>query len=356
MSRFHPEWDLNPLFDAASHWKSHALESEGAVFGGDAIWSDANLASLTTQYAENLDEGEGDFLSKLKKQLAPADPDVKQLAAEMLWFMLLCPSNIGAEKKRDTVYTIWDWSERPRPPASPWLTDDVLVGVGSAGIGFSTYRPFELIFLIEFMKHFRASSPKTRAAILADGWSMAEWIEEVPKADSRQLRHMILYLLFPDCFERIFGRSDRAKLIRAFTGATAKQTRAMSALEMSKAIQEIRAEQESKYGKKELDFYWPPLKEIWKPPNGNGGGTDKSPTAFDRRVRDVGRDHVIQAIEYLDMDGFPPDAASSTYDLIYVSGRYPPKYVLSKAVEVAKGEEFPRTYSMAEKTPRRSSF
>jgi 5-methylcytosine-specific restriction protein B len=38
---------------------------------------------------------------------------VKQLAAEMLWILLLFPSNISGKKKRETVLEIWSWSGKP---------------------------------------------------------------------------------------------------------------------------------------------------------------------------------------------------------------------------------------------------
>jgi len=126
------------------------------VFGGGSVWSDTNVDALNEFFVENLDYGEGNFISKLKSQLEPAPPDAKKLAAEMLWFMLLCPSNIGAENKRQTVFTVWDWSGAERPLADPWLRDDVLRGVGSAGTAFNTQRWRELVFFIRFMRSFRS--------------------------------------------------------------------------------------------------------------------------------------------------------------------------------------------------------
>ena len=89
-------------------------------------------------------------------------------------------------------------------------------------------------------------------------------MEIVPDADNRQLRHMILYLLFPDDFERIFGRNNRRKLIRAFTNMTSAQVVAMSALETNQEIQRIRREAEEKHPGETLDFYEPPLREVWR--------------------------------------------------------------------------------------------
>ena len=250
MSRYHPEWDLTPILDAAEYWKNEALLGQRAVLGSGAVWSNSNLEELKKYFVDNLDYGEGNFISKLGNQLTPSAPGTKQLAAEMMWFMLLCPSNVGPENKRETVLTIWDWSGIPRPDSSPLLTDEVLRGVGSAGTAFNTHRWRELVFCIRFLLAFRALDDQQARGLLEDGWKFAEWIESVEDADKRQLRHMILYLLFPNSFDRIFGASDRRKLLLAFTDMSRPQVRKLSALDMSREIQGVREEQEQKYGTK----------------------------------------------------------------------------------------------------------
>lgn len=342
MSRYHPQWDLQPIFDAAEHWKTAALTGGQSVLATGPVWTKENVAALNEYFVENLDYGEGNFMSKLQAQLENAPVGAKQLAAEMLWLMLLCPSNIGADNKRDTVLTIWDWSGVPRPTDVPWLTDEVLRGVGSGGTAFNTHRWRELVFFIRFTQAFLNLDDQKQDALLTDGWALAKWIEDVPDADSRQLRHMILYLLFPDEFDRIFGRSDRRKLLLAFTNLTRSQIAKMSAYEVSETIQNIRREQEEKRQTKELDFYVPPLSDEWKvdEPAPQPAG----PNPLEELTTGLASEHVLQALDEIDRDGYPPDAKSSTYDLIYEDRRYPPKYVLSLSVKYSAGEELPRQF------------
>jgi len=223
MSRYHPDWDIGPIFKAANHWRDQALLEEDSVFSNGSVWSDKNIEAMNQHYVENLDEGEGNFMTKFERQLEECPAQAKQLAAEMMWFMLLSPSNIGPVNKRETFYTIWDWSGADRPAAEPWLTDEVLRGIGSAGTAFNTHRWREVVFFVHFLKTFRAEKRREQEALVKDPWKMASWMENVPDADNRQLRHMILYLLFPDEFERIFRRANGLRLIRAFTGMTRAQ-------------------------------------------------------------------------------------------------------------------------------------
>jgi 5-methylcytosine-specific restriction protein B len=344
MSRFHPDWDIAPILEAAKYWRDVALLSDGSVFGDSELWTNEHLDELQEYFVENLDYGEGNFMSKLEGQLQPTSSKAKQLMAELSWFMLLGPSNIGPDSKRDTIHEIWGWSGQAIPQDSRFLSDQVLRGIGSGGTAYNTQRWREVVFFIHFLRKFRALEIDQRHALLSDGWVLAEWIEGVPDADNRQLRHMLLYLLFPDNFDRIFGKSDRRKLIASFTDLPKSQIRAMSALEMSHQIQKIRKEQEDRYGQEDLDFYRSPLKEEWAAARVSPATKKKEKTAFDLWTASLTREHVLEALKEIDKDGIPQDARSSTYDLIQGSNRYPPKYVLSLAVKHAKGEEFPRSF------------
>jgi hypothetical protein len=59
----------------------------------------------------------------------------------------------------------------------------------------------ELVFFTRFLVAFKALEASERQRVLQDGWAFAHWIQSIPEAESRQPRHMLLYLLFPDSFE-----------------------------------------------------------------------------------------------------------------------------------------------------------
>ncbi|MEW8063547.1 MAG: AAA family ATPase [Candidatus Thiodiazotropha endolucinida] len=263
MSRYCGEKQVEPILKAAEHWKSVGLLSEGSVFNKGSIWTSEYLESLDHHFINQPDAGEGNFYEKLEAQLEPTGVGVKQLAAEMLWLMLLCPSNIGESKKREGIECIWEWSGEAFPEDSEWIKDDVLGGVGSAGTSFNTNRWRELVFFIRAMIAFKRLTDQERKNLLSDGWAFAQWLEQVPECDARQLRHMFLFLLFPGDFERIFGGTDRRRIVRTFSGKSAAQVRNLSALEIDRNLLEIRKQKEEEYGTKELDFYVTPLRDLW---------------------------------------------------------------------------------------------
>ncbi|MFO7760894.1 MAG: AAA family ATPase, partial [Desulfobia sp.] len=140
--------------------------------------------------------------------------------------------------------------------------ESILAGIGSAGTGYNTNRWREFVFAIRLMIALKNLTTE-REELLKDGWALAEWLEKIPECDARQFRHMVLFLLFPDNFERIFGGTDRKRIVSAFSGKSDSQINRMTALEVDKELLAIRQQQEQSYGMAELDFYESPLSDLW---------------------------------------------------------------------------------------------
>ncbi len=75
---------------------------------------------------------------------------------------------------------------------------------------------------------------------------------------------MLLFLLYPDDFDRILGGTDRRKVVRAFTDKSKAEIKKLPALQLDQELAAIRRKQEEDYGTDQLDFYVPPLKEQWR--------------------------------------------------------------------------------------------
>src|SRR5690349_12279587 len=166
--------------------------------------------------------------------------------------MLLCPSNIGVSNKRETIGEIWTLSGTPLPTNTPFLEDGVLSGIGSAGTAFNTGRWRELAFFILFAQAFIRLPKSDNKELLSDVWKFAKWLESIDGSEIRQIRHMLLYLLFPDEFERIFGRSDRLKVVSGVRNIPIAQLRKKSPFEIDRSLSEIRVEAEKQYGTSEI--------------------------------------------------------------------------------------------------------
>jgi len=325
MSRYCGGKDSGPVLDAAEHWRHKALLSDGSIFSNSSLWTKEHIESLVTYFVENLDLGEGNFLEKLERQLENTGPEVKQLAAEMMWVILLCPSNTHAPRKREQIEEIWNWSGLRLSLDSRWLSDETLGGLGSAGTAYNTNRWRELVYLIRFAHAWKALPADDRQRLLNDGWVFAEWLADIPEAETRQLRHMLLFLLFPDGFERIFGGTDRRSIVAAFTQKSNSEVRKLDPIAIDRELYRIRQEAEKEYLDQPLDFYIEPLKGEWE--DAGLAGIDK-----------ITQEHVLAAIKDIDAEGVPPDARSTFYDLVHEGRHYPPKYVVSLAAKYFRGK------------------
>lgn len=183
--------------------------------------------------------------------------------AEMMWVMLLFPSNVGATKKRENVLTIWSWSGDSLKEGHRLLSDEVLDGIGSGGVAFNTYRWLEVGFLIGALRDFTQRDEGDRTVILDDPWEFSGWLSGLAGARKRQLTHILPHLLFPDTFERISSEGDKRQILAGFGDTPGKEIRKWSTVEIDRALLELRRRLEDEHGA-DIDFYQEEFEVQWK--------------------------------------------------------------------------------------------
>lgn len=241
------------------------------MFTEKSLWTSENVGYLVRYYAENLDAGEGNFFEKLETQLAPAPGTAKQLAAEMLWVMYLypVPGSMQPGTKRQQIRQIWEWSGEPLPDAPFELDEALNDGVGHPGTAFHTLRWREFLFFVQLMEAWTRLPASQREARLADPWTLAEWLKEQDKTRTRQLRHILLYLLFPDHFEPFATASQKRIIVRAFAKKLGEDPTAFNykdRVAMDRQILVIRERLQQEEGAAEdFDFHDEPYLKVWRP-------------------------------------------------------------------------------------------
>ena len=257
MARY-SEYDTNKIYQAADVFRTSCFLRDGSLLFEDAsVWRPDILDRLHKVFVAAPDEGDRSFIVKFKDQISQAGQDVIRLAAELLCVYFLFPSNVGGTRKRQVVNEVLGWAGDALPEAH-LVSGAFSHGIGSGGQGYNTRRPFEIAFLIELAIAWKRLPPDQQAEVAADPWRFQAFVDSIEDAESKQLRHMLLHLLFPDHFERIASGNHKRRVIKAFSGLVDGGSE-----DEDRAILAIRRELEKLLPTKQLDFYWSPLVEAW---------------------------------------------------------------------------------------------
>jgi 5-methylcytosine-specific restriction protein B len=97
-----------------------------------------------------------------------------------------------------------------------------------------------------------------RLAALTDPWRVQAHLDAIEGAEKRQLRHMLLHLLFPDTFERIASGRHKHRICEKFGDLVSP-----SPEDPDRHLLGVRRALEGLLPRQRLDFYGPPLVSAW---------------------------------------------------------------------------------------------
>jgi 5-methylcytosine-specific restriction protein B len=279
MARY-SERDTSKTYAAAERFRDECLQRDGSLlFDGANIWTPGNLAKLHQVFVASPDGGDRSFVDKLRDQVKPAGQVITRLAAETLCVYFLFPSNVGGARKRELVNEVLSWGGDSLPAEHP-VSAAFERGIGSGGQGYNTRRPFEIAFLIDFAIAWKKATGAERTEALGDPWKFQARVDDADGAEARQLRHMLLHLVFPDYYERIASGNHKRRVLAAFEGLVATPPD-----DEDQHLLAVRRELEKLLPGEKLDFYWPPLEAAWY--DTTEAGADFAPLDVIRYKRQV---------------------------------------------------------------------
>ena len=270
MSRWTGDPEVGPVLEAGDAWRERCFLGSTSILTDEPLWTLANLNDLLKRYADHPLAGKRDFLDKLEEQLSGAPRATIRLAAEVLWFLHLFPSGrtLSAPTKRDQVTRVWSWSGEAAP-ASAFLDDAHLHGVGHPGTAYFTHRPSEYEYLIRVFAAYKSLSPTEQARLVHENipWTFMEWLDGLPGSDRRLVRGAILYFMFPEYLERNLSKDHKRQIYTSLKSRLLAEdiikSRTPTLGEFDRAITKIRASLEGERGTPEIDFYDADTKPLW---------------------------------------------------------------------------------------------
>ena len=254
------------VYDAAQTWKERCLVADGSILSPNkAIWTSAVLNELDLDvFTENFDAHDGTFISKLKEQISELSPDCKQLISECLWLLLLFPSNITLEKKREHLREVWTTMDNKIDESVHELSDDVLLGIGNAGTAYNTHRWRELVLLIKITREAKKQDTDHRKSVFQDPWYFSKWIGNIATEPKRNLVHILPHLLFPDFFERIVSLTDKHKVLSHYKNMAIREIEKWSVPDIDKSLYALRKTIKNEHGS-HFNFYQEDMVRHWRP-------------------------------------------------------------------------------------------
>ena len=263
----HPEF--TPIQSAAQEWARRCLLHDGSAFLSErSIWNEETLSAFKTYFVDNLLEDERGFFEKLKIQVSQNNPVLCQLTSELLWVLHLFPTNLKQATKAEQITKVWEWSGEtfPNNPSVPISFPN---GIGNPGIAFNTHRWRELNYLWRVASDFKKLSTPERERLLGTPWHFCAWLDHIDDMGWRQMRHILLHLLFPSQFERMSVGTHKRQIIEAFADQLPSPLPQPEIDLVPEAMLDwkvylIRQELENELAHKDLDFYDPLFHSRWE--------------------------------------------------------------------------------------------
>ncbi|GAB4215392.1 MAG: hypothetical protein OHK0022_55260 [Roseiflexaceae bacterium] len=233
-----------PLYAAAARFVEAALRSDDSLFTpGRAIWNSATVEDLYRRFVETPDLSDRSFLEKFHGQLEGAPAAVYQLAGELIYVhLLIATGTIGGQAKRGLIGTVLGWSPKP-VPVPPDLDAALDQGLARVGTAYLTYRPYQLAFLLRFVRDWKRLPAERRSELLADPWAFKTMLFGVEISHAYAQREATLHLVHPDTFEAMVSRDHKQDFARRFAEYVTQPSD-----DVDRRLWQIRAAVDRRYG------------------------------------------------------------------------------------------------------------
>ena len=281
MSRYNPGLEqerVDRTFEIAKQWKEKCLIGNEYLFldSGQNIWTKENVEQLVEYFVNRPDEGQGGWFEKLQIQILPTTDACKLLVAEMLYITRFAVEIFGPNLLMSQIESVVNSASGVETQYDQtYFNVQDLTGLWNPGPGFKNNFWMELSFCVKILHSLFELREADRRKVLEDGRNFAQWLQKIDGSDARQFRHLLLYMLYPDKFERVFSKQVREKIVKHYRRDT--NIKNLSAVDLDKKLSEIREELREQKDKDEIDFFEEPLKSEWNNDKKGKNGDLNSP-------------------------------------------------------------------------------
>lgn len=238
------------------------------------VWTGEHAEELYRRFTSTPTNA-ASFNEQWVEQLTDAPDGLRLFAAEVLLVHFLFPQSVSGRRKRELVKLALRDSDVSLPVTSEGMRalDEQ---IGHPGVGFNARRDLQVGYLIDFIVRWKQLTSEGREQLLGDPWALRDFADDTTRP-VREMRHILLHLLRPDEFERIASGSQKRQIRTAFEGLldTTGEPRDLDEdlFAISSRLQVYLGERGNTVDGV-IDFYEPPLREVWDTTGGGEGVSD----------------------------------------------------------------------------------
>lgn len=207
-----------PLYQAFRMFQERCLlQDRSMIWPDQSIWTLANLRQLKKLMIDApIEGGPLNFVEKMEQQLIGAQPALWGLVADLHYIYFLPTASIYFPRRFETI----GWAAKKGGLTLPPQDDPIWVPQkqGFSNTGIKYHFRFSQINLLVFWA-LQMKEQDNAAQILTEPQTVQKMLDNIllniPKRGDRayDMRHAILYLMFPDHYERIISTGRKEKII-----------------------------------------------------------------------------------------------------------------------------------------------
>jgi hypothetical protein len=259
--------DHESLYKAYQDFAQSCLIDDRSLLWPDRFfWTQANVSAVKSALVDAPYWGKESFEEKLVAQLAGLSADVWGMMADAyyLYSLVPVPKILKEETKHAVIASLANKGHLTVPDRQDPIWRAIAPGFCHPGQRYmQKYRQFWLVFV--FAEQVKRSSD--RQMLLGDRQALQNMLdtclEMIPASADRgfDMRHALLYLAFPDYYERIVSTGSKKAIIACLGDRLSGDVPA----DIDNAIYQIRQVLErDETIPKPMDFFQPQIRSIWQ--------------------------------------------------------------------------------------------
>jgi 5-methylcytosine-specific restriction protein B len=245
---------------AALPFVERGLQEGGSVFApGRAVWAQGPAGELRSVFVEAPDPEAGNFVDKLKVQMAGVSDDARLLMAELVCWQLLPISaeTIGERAKKERIQTLLSYMDHPvQIPAE--VAKAFKSGSFNPGLAMNNNLYHALVLIIRLLDDWLKKTETDKELLLGDAWAWRDFVNSLPGHSFPTQRNSLAYIVHPQLITSIVSEKHKLAIRTAFVGEIGE-----SSSDVDRDLLAIILKLQQKTGGS-VNFYEEPLAHEWK--------------------------------------------------------------------------------------------